>query len=605
MNLYQPTITGSLSVSGSVNISGSITIEGGGTISGTASIATTALTASSADNFLVRNTLTAQTLVVQTITSSVDFVTGSTRFGSTGSNTHQFTGSVTINGASATTSLNVVGSGPNGILLDQDSASPSASSRLFFKMNTQTYAMVADSNGLNLLSGATVGSSTGNAKMTISSSGNIGIGTTTPSSKLDVTDANGIPLRIGDISAAPSSQTAGYIGMSTFAFSGNNGDLVLYPRTSATSKILLMGGNVGIGTTTPASQLHISSPGATNAELRIVGYGYGSTYNTTLRSTVGSIGVLQFGNNGDNYILAGNTGAGGYLIFRINCSAESITSGTEAMRISSNGAVYKYISAIDTNSEMHYNIVASGGNTTTTTTTNGATYKIHTFTSTGTFTVYGYGLVEILVVGGGGGGGWDVGGGGGAGGYVETSTFVNTGAYTITIGGGGSGTVGPGGGAANSGVQSTALGFVALGGGGGGNYSGGTGGNGANGGGGSGYSGGFLAGGTGTFRQGNDGGAGRADLYSSGATGGGGGGAAAVGAQSTNNIASYALGGAGVISFISGSSVTYCKGGAGGGDSWGGATDGAANTGNGGDGAGNPNSGKNGGSGIVIIRYKV
>jgi hypothetical protein len=47
MNLYQPTITGSLSVSGSVNISGSITIAGGGTISGTASIATTALTASS------------------------------------------------------------------------------------------------------------------------------------------------------------------------------------------------------------------------------------------------------------------------------------------------------------------------------------------------------------------------------------------------------------------------------------------------------------------------------------------------------------------------------------------------------------------------------
>ena len=78
-----------------------------------------------------------------------------------------------------------------------------------------------------------------------------------------------------------------------------------------------------------------------------------------------------------------------------------------------------------------------------------------------------------------------------------------------------------------------------------------------------------------------------------------------MGAQSTNNIASYALGGAGVVSYITGSSSTYCKGGAGGGDSWGGATDGAANTGNGGDGSGNPNTGKNGGSGIVIIRYKV
>jgi hypothetical protein len=40
--------------------------------------------------------ITAQTLVVQTITSSIDFVTGSTRFGSLLTNTHQFTGSVSM-----------------------------------------------------------------------------------------------------------------------------------------------------------------------------------------------------------------------------------------------------------------------------------------------------------------------------------------------------------------------------------------------------------------------------------------------------------------------------------------------------------------------------
>ena len=112
MNLYQPTITGSLSVSGSINISGSITIAGGGTISGTASIATNAITASSADNFLVRNTLTAQTLVVQTITSSVDFVTGSTRFGSISDNTHVFTGSMSVSGsATFSGSINIGAAG--------------------------------------------------------------------------------------------------------------------------------------------------------------------------------------------------------------------------------------------------------------------------------------------------------------------------------------------------------------------------------------------------------------------------------------------------------------------------------------------------------------
>jgi hypothetical protein len=73
-----------------------------GVSDGTASLAISssyAATASSADNFLVRGTLTAQTINVQTITSSIDFVTGSTRFGTTTDNTHQFTGSVSISGS--------------------------------------------------------------------------------------------------------------------------------------------------------------------------------------------------------------------------------------------------------------------------------------------------------------------------------------------------------------------------------------------------------------------------------------------------------------------------------------------------------------------------
>jgi hypothetical protein len=66
------------------------------------SYATNALnaqTASYANNFTVAGTLSAQTIVVQTITSSVDFVTGSTRFGSNTGNTHQFTGSVLVSGS--------------------------------------------------------------------------------------------------------------------------------------------------------------------------------------------------------------------------------------------------------------------------------------------------------------------------------------------------------------------------------------------------------------------------------------------------------------------------------------------------------------------------
>ena len=214
MNLYQPTITGSLSVSGSVNISGSITIAGGGTISGTASIATNAITASSADNFLVRNTLTAQTLVVQTITSSVDFVTGSTRFGSISANTHVFTGSVSISGSS-TFSGNVgvgIASGNtlSGYTLFQVGSNSSLTattsgtgsfyfsnnaflntSGLWQRINTGFASDYYQENGRHawrtIGSGSAGSTFSYNQVMTLDASGNLGIGTNySPSYTLDV-----------------------------------------------------------------------------------------------------------------------------------------------------------------------------------------------------------------------------------------------------------------------------------------------------------------------------------------------------------------------------------------------------------------------------------
>jgi hypothetical protein len=99
----------SLAVTGSVTSTSTITATSfTGSLLGTASIAASAtsasyalkaVTASYADSLTVAGTLTAQTLVVQTITSSVDFVTGSTRFGSLLANTHIFTGSIGVTGS--------------------------------------------------------------------------------------------------------------------------------------------------------------------------------------------------------------------------------------------------------------------------------------------------------------------------------------------------------------------------------------------------------------------------------------------------------------------------------------------------------------------------
>jgi hypothetical protein len=109
MILNSPTISGSLTVTGNIITSGSITLSGSVAsasyadtasfvaLAQSASNAVAAQTASFANAFTVASTLTAQTLVVQTITSSVDFVTGSTRFGSILGNTHVFSGSVTMN----------------------------------------------------------------------------------------------------------------------------------------------------------------------------------------------------------------------------------------------------------------------------------------------------------------------------------------------------------------------------------------------------------------------------------------------------------------------------------------------------------------------------
>jgi hypothetical protein len=84
-------------MTGSLDVSGSVTAQSfTGSLQGSSSYA---LTASYADDFTVGGTLTAQTIVAQTITSSTEFITGSTRNGSLLTNTHEFTGSVSITGS--------------------------------------------------------------------------------------------------------------------------------------------------------------------------------------------------------------------------------------------------------------------------------------------------------------------------------------------------------------------------------------------------------------------------------------------------------------------------------------------------------------------------
>jgi hypothetical protein len=294
-------------------------------------------------------------------------------------------------------------------------------------------------------------------------------------------------------------------------------------------------------------------------------------------------------------------------------------------------------------------IVGTGGTITTC-----GDYKIHTFTSPGTFTISSVAdcaannVVDYLVIAGGGGG---IQGAGGAGGYRESSGAA-TGCYTVsplgacvsalpvtatdypvTVGSGGSfgrqDPLIPGSNGSNS-VFST---ITSTGGGKGGLWTG-CGSNGSSGGGGGGKdspSGPAGAGGTGNTPpvsppQGNDGGDGFAGPSVTNAGNGGGGGATAVGSDgsycgqaiggnggsggtSSINGTPTGRGGGGGGGTVSNSSSTNGTGADGGGNGGkeGIAPSGTANTGGGGGGGGYNSgfgTGGSGGSGIVIIRYK-
>ena len=246
-------------------------------------------------------------------------------------------------------------------------------------------------------------------------------------------------------------------------------------------------------------------------------------------------------------------------------------------------------------------IIATGGTITT-----DGNYKVHTFTSSGTFRILdGSGVVDSLVVGGGGGSSGVYSGGGGGGGLIYTSpgSSYGAGAYTVVVGAGGA--------ANTSGSNSSFDSITATGGGKGGANSA----NGANGGsGGGGGAGG--AGGTGTVGQGNNGGGGTA---SGNTAASGGGGAGAVGASVNGGSNNGGNGGAGVSNSISGSAVTYAGGGGGCADVGTPGTGGSGGGGNGASNAGTPTAGTAntgggaggggavgvaGGSGVVILRYR-
>jgi hypothetical protein len=259
-------------------------------------------------------------------------------------------------------------------------------------------------------------------------------------------------------------------------------------------------------------------------------------------------------------------------------------------------------------------ISASGGTISSILVSN-TPFKVHSFSSNGTFFPNAcLRNVEYIIIAGGGGGGQgngnEGGGGGGAGGWVEGLSNVQNQTYSIVVGNGGAGTNDQNTHGAN-GQNSSAFGITAMGGGGGGSCSGSAQ-AGGSGGGGSGC-GSDRPGGNGTQPNssnggfGFNGGNGRWVGNQPGAgNGGGGGGASSAGGNGASRT-SGTLGGAGAgrTTQFRGTSETFAMGGngaPGNGVSYSPIPSGTP--GSGGDGANDPGCcGVQGSTGIVIIRY--
>jgi hypothetical protein len=168
------------------------------------------------------------------------------------------------------------------------------------------------------------------AELAIDTSGNVGIGTSSPSSTLTLGNAtdNVAELRVlrsnGSSSTYASVNTIGGTGQfgssgSTRVYSTGNEKLNL--RTNGSDRLtILSGGNVGIGTTSPTARLNVKSSGSNLDEIslthsgntvNIASLGQESGHGSlVLRNNSGAIQTRLSAGGNNSYILNSNVGIG-------------------------------------------------------------------------------------------------------------------------------------------------------------------------------------------------------------------------------------------------------------------------------------------------------
>jgi len=267
-----------ISLSGSLSLTGSIAASG---------------------NLTTTGTIIAQTLVVQTITSSINYITGSSDFGSLQSNRHTFTGSLFITGSSANFS-NILGVG--GVA--EAGWSLKSNGNLKVENNNGTTVLQVNDTSTGGKTWSLISSGAGNTHsvpagafylrnstdsitaFTVSGCGNVGIGTCNSTATLEL--ARGVSGGIGSILFLRNNVSTAANNAVQISFAANSGG----DASSPTAKIVVtenatalstMGfhtydgsavcerlritscGNVGIGTSSPSAKFMVTSNTNTSA----------------------------------------------------------------------------------------------------------------------------------------------------------------------------------------------------------------------------------------------------------------------------------------------------------------------------------------------------
>jgi hypothetical protein len=193
------------------------------------------------------------------------------------------------------------------------------------------------SNGTNIIYNAQAGAAhqwntTGTERMRIDSSGNVGIGTSSPVSKFQVA---------GTVTA-PTYDIPSGSGYNSFQMGADGtGTWYVYDKTNAAYRLNISNaGNVGIGTSTPTStagfipRLQLTSAASTALVI--------TNSTTTQQNIIGSDGAGLYIESAGNA-----TGTSNFIVFR-TASANSSYAATERMRIDSSGNLLVGKTAIDT-----------------------------------------------------------------------------------------------------------------------------------------------------------------------------------------------------------------------------------------------------------------